>query len=122
MEIDPAEPGDWKKAGGNDLAVGDDDDDVRSEALQERLCFGRADFFGLMDRDAGSESGFLDRGRGELLAASTGAVGLRDYGGDFEVGLGEEMLERGDGEVRGAAEDEAERRHILTTRLVFLVF
>jgi hypothetical protein len=35
--------------------------------------------------------------------------------------LGQEMLERGDGEVRGAAEDEAERRHILTTRLVSLV-
>ena len=109
-------------AGGDDLAIGDDYDGVRSEALQEGLRFGRADFFGLMDGDAGSESSFLDRRRGDVLAAPAGTVGLGDYRGDVEIRLREEMLERGDGEMRGAAENEAERRHILTTRLVSLIF
>jgi len=32
---------------------------------------------------------------------------LGDYGGDFDVGLGEEVDEGWDGEVGGAAEEEA---------------
>ena len=42
------------------------------------------------------------------MAAAAGTVGLSDYGGDFEVGLGEEVLQRGDSEVRSAAEEEAQ--------------
>jgi hypothetical protein len=41
------------------------------------------------------------------MAAAAWAVGLRDYGSDFDVRLREEMDESGDGEVRGAAEEDA---------------
>ena len=41
------------------------------------------------------------------MATAAWAVGLRDYGGDLDVGLREEVDEGGDGEVWGAAEDDA---------------
>jgi hypothetical protein len=42
-----------------------------------------------------------------MFAAAAGAVGLRDYGGDFDVWLREEVDEGRDGEVRRAAEEDA---------------
>src|SRR5260370_22415 len=92
---------------GNDLAVGDDDNAVRREPLQQLLRFGGADLFGLVYEDACCQGGFLDRRWRDMPAAAARAVGLRDYGGDFYVGLREEVDEGGDGEVRGAAEDDA---------------
>ncbi len=41
------------------------------------------------------------------MAASAWAVGLRDYGGDFDIGLREKVDESGDGEVRRATEEDA---------------
>jgi hypothetical protein len=49
-----------------------------------------------------------------VLAAATGAVGLGNYGGDFDVELGEEVDEGGDGEVRGAAEEDAQLIHAMS--------
>ena len=46
-----------------------------------------------------------------MLAAAAGAVGLGDYGGDFDIGLGEEVDEGGDGEVGGAAENQTQGTH-----------
>jgi hypothetical protein len=41
------------------------------------------------------------------LATAARAVGLRDDGGDFEVGLREKVLEGGDRELGSAAEEKA---------------
>ena len=107
MKVDPAELRDGQKAGRDDLAVSDDDDAIGREALQQLLRFGRTDFFRLVHRDVRRESGFLYGGKGDLPAAASRTVGLGDYGNDVEVGLSEEMNEDGDGEVGGAAEEEA---------------
>ena len=44
--------------------------------------FGRADFLGLVDWQAQFERFHLHGGRSQLLAATRGAVGLRDHGSD----------------------------------------
>ena len=64
-----------------------------------------------MDGDIRCYGGCLDRGFGDFLAAAAWAVGLRDYGSDFDVRLREEMDESGDGEVRGAAENQTQGTH-----------
>ena len=42
-----------------------------------------------------------------MLATAARAIGLRDYGGDINVRLREEVDEGGDREVGGATEDDA---------------
>jgi len=44
-----------------------------------------------------------------VFAAAAGAVGLGDYGDDLEVWLRVEVLEGGDSELWGTAEEEAQR-------------
>src|SRR5260370_30646975 len=92
---------------GNDLAVGDDDNGVGREPLQQLLRFGGADLFGLVYEDACCQGGFLDRRWRDMPAAAARAVGLRDYGGDFYVGLREEGGGGGGGGVGGGAEGDA---------------
>src|ERR1700730_13157066 len=60
-----------------------------------------------MNRETGRYGGFFNGRRGDLLTAAAGAVGLRDYGGDFDVRLREGVNKGGDGEVRGATEEDA---------------
>ena len=105
MKIDPTEFRDWQHARGDDLAVSDDDDEVGRIALQELVDFGRADFFGLMDGQAGGKSDFFYGGGRNLVAAATRAIRLSDDGEEFEVGLREEVLEGGDGELGSATEE-----------------
>jgi hypothetical protein len=69
--------------------------------------FGSADFFRLEYRDSCGESSFFDGGKGNFVAASAGTVRLRDDGGDFEVGLGEKVLQGRDGELGSAAKEKA---------------
>ena len=104
MRIDPAEFWDVEEACGDDLAVGDDNDGVGIGVAKELFGFCGADFFGLEDGDVGGLSGLFYWGEGDFLAAASGAIGLGDDGFDFEVGLGEEVLQTGDGELWGAAE------------------
>jgi len=74
--------------------------------LEQATRFRGANFFWLMHGDTCCDcGGFI--GEAEIACRGPGAVGLGDYGGDFDVGLGEEVDEGGDGEVRGAAEKEA---------------
>src|SRR6266850_4505750 len=107
VQIDPAEFRDWQQTSGNNLAVGDDDDEVWGVALQKFLDFRSADFFGLMDEEVGRESDFFYGGGRNLVAAAAWAVRLRDDGDDFEVGLREEVLEGGDAKLRRATEKNA---------------
>jgi len=46
----------------------------------------------LEDGDARGERDVFYGRKGNLVAATSRAVGLRDHGGDLKVGLGEEML------------------------------
>jgi hypothetical protein len=61
-----------------------------------------------MHGDICRDGGFLHRRRGDLPAATAWAVGLRDYGSDFDIRLSEELDESRDGEMRGAAENQAQ--------------
>jgi hypothetical protein len=87
------------------LAVSDDDDEVGRIALQESLDFKGADLIGLMDGDFCSKSDFFYGGGRNLAAAAACAIRLGDDGEEFEVGLREEVLEGGDGELRSATEE-----------------
>ncbi len=107
MQINPTELGDLQEGGGNDLSVGNDDDAVGCEPLQQIARFRRADFFRLMHGDICRYGRFLRRRRGDLPASTAWAVGLRDYSSDFDIGLSEELDEGRDGEVRGTAEEDA---------------
>jgi hypothetical protein len=89
------------------LAVGDDDDDVRTCLAEERLGFGSSDFFWLQDWQVGGKCGFLYRRKGDFLAAAARSVGLGDYGHDFEVGMGEQALKGCDRELGSAAKEKA---------------
>ena len=108
MRIDPSESGNVQEACGDYLSVGDDDDSVGTGFAQELFGFGSADFFGLKDGEAGCEGGFFYGGEGNFVAAAAGAVRLGDDGEDFEVWLGEEMPQCRDGELWGAAKEEAQ--------------
>jgi hypothetical protein len=60
-----------------------------------------------MDGDTCCYGGCLDWRWRDLPAAAAWTVRLRDYCGDFDVRLREKMDEGWDGEVRGAAEEDA---------------
>ncbi len=107
VKIDPAVFRDWQQARGDDLAVGDDDNEVRGIALQEFLDFRGADFFGLVDGNFCGKGGLLHGREGHFLTAATWAVRLRDDGEKLEVGLREEVLECGNGKLRRATEKDA---------------
>jgi hypothetical protein len=78
-KIDPAMLGNGKKPRGNNLSVGDDDNDVGRKLFKELLDFRRADFLRLVHGKVGGERNVLHRGNGKLVAATAGTVGLRDY-------------------------------------------
>ena len=107
VKIDPAVFWEGEQARRNDLAVGDDHDEVWGIALQEFLDFRGADLFGLMDGEFGGKSDFFYGGERNLAAAAARAVRLGDDGEDFEVGLREEVLEGENGELRRATEKNA---------------
>ena len=117
VEVDAAEPWEGQHPGGDDAAIGYDDDGVGGDGLKLGVqCGVVADFFWLRDGEAGCECGLLDRRSGELLAAANGAVGLRDNQRNLMT-CREQSFEGGNGEAGGAAEDELQgRRHAATTR------
>ena len=90
------------------MAVGDDDDSVGIGFAEELLGFGGADFFWLKNFYVGGLGDFFYWREGDVVAASAWTVWLGDDGDDFEVRLGEEMLERGYGELWCAAEEESQ--------------
>ena len=89
-----------------DLAVGDDDQEIGPERLQERAIFLAPYPLGLVDRQTPRERAGLDRGRRSLLTSACGPIGLGDDGRDF-VGAVGERLERGERELRSPQEDDA---------------
>ena len=56
-----------------------------------------------------------DRARGQLLAATAGRIGP-GHDGDHLVPGGEQRVKDGDGDVRGAGEDDAHRRSLEARR------
>src|SRR5579859_312505 len=68
VEINPSQFRDAEKTRRDDLAVRDDDDDVRCKLLQKFLNFRRADLFRLMDGDARGNCCFLHRRERDFLA------------------------------------------------------
>jgi hypothetical protein len=89
----------------NDASVGDDEDGVRRDGfkLGAEASVG-LDLFGLKDGDAVRQRCLLNRWSLKLLIAAYRAVRLGEYEGDLMAG-GDDSFERGDGELRGSAED-----------------
>jgi len=99
--------GNCKEACGDNLTVGNNDDDVGRKLFEELLDFRRANLFRLVHGKMRGARDVLHGGSGKLVAAAARAVGLRDYPQDRELGPRQKMFERGDGELRGAAKQEA---------------
>jgi hypothetical protein len=75
------------------------------------------DALGLDDRQSQLQRTLFDRGGDEFKPAAFGTVRLRDYEMNVESSLNE-LLERGHGEARRAAQNEIERRrHWAISRL-----
>src|ERR1700758_199008 len=105
VEVDPTARGNREKPRRDDLAVSDDHDDIGSELFQELLHFGSANFFGLMNRNVRSERDLLHGRNGNLLTTPARPVRLGDDGDNLEIRLGEQVLQRGNSELRSATED-----------------
>ena len=70
----------------NDLAVANDDHDVRSELLEESYVFRAAYSFGLIDGNAEFAGCLFDRGLGQGIASSFGTIRLCENSGDLMPG------------------------------------
>ncbi|MNY21101.1 hypothetical protein D3C86_1546230 [compost metagenome] len=106
VDVDAAEGRQVQDRLRQDLAVGDDHDEVGGQGLERREgLLVAAQALRLVDRDPGFEGSLLDRGHGDLLAAPHRPIGLGEDGLDVVAGR-EEGLERGDGERGGAHEDD----------------
>ena len=73
------------------------------------------DAFGLGDGEVQLQGRFFDRRSDEFEAASFGTIGLRHDEMNAESGF-DQLLERGDGEARSAAENEIEGHWVIEVR------
>jgi hypothetical protein len=97
--------GNRKKARGNDLAVGDNGDEIGRKSFEESLDFGGTNFFRLVQGEMRCERDFFHWRKRDLVASALGPVGLGDDGKKFEIRIAEEMLESRNCKLRGATED-----------------
>src|SRR2546423_7482182 len=64
-----------------------------------------------MNGNTCSQGRFFYRRRGDLLAASSGTIGLGDDRLDFEIAVGQKSVECGNGKLRRATEDDTHGAH-----------
>src|SRR5215469_18551388 len=122
VQVEIAEPREIDHPLRNDAAVADDDDGVRGERGECGLELGvPLDLLGLNDGETSIESALLDGRGGQGHASAAWLIGLGDDQREAMTGV-HESLQRGDGEPRGAGEDEVEGGHgLMVGRWSFVV-
>ena len=99
MDVEAAVFGDVEDGFRQNLAVGDDDDDIRCQAAQLFDDVVTAHGIGLENGDSQFQGLFFHRRESHLFAPSPLLVGLAVDGGDIITGLGQAFQGR-DGKIR----------------------
>ena len=112
VQIDAAVPGQREHPRRKNASIRHDDDGLGSDGLKLRAKLRvAADFFRLSYGESRGQRDLLYRRSGDLLRAANGTVGLRDDEGNF-MARRKQCLQRGNGELGSAAEDEFHRSTI----------